>query len=75
MTDDHEHVGGTTDEQRLRARLRFISGMVIAGCIVGMVFVPSLRASDITTGMFLGALLLLGGVEGAAAFWPWRNGK
>lgn len=58
-------------EERLRRRLRVISGFTFLGLVVLLVLADTfggaagLRASEFLFGSLLGALLLVAGVEGA----------
>lgn len=73
MSDDRSDVGGTDGDARLRRYIRAGSALVMGVSVVAMVFIPSLRGSEITIGMFVGGLLLLGGVS--AHDIPWFGGR
>lgn len=73
MADEQPHVGGPDGDARLRRYIRGAAAIVMGVSILAMVFVPGLRGSEITIGMFVGGLLILGGVSADSI--PWLGGK
>jgi hypothetical protein len=74
-SDDHTptHLPPDPIEERLRKRLRVISGFTFLGLIVLLALADTfgraagLRASEFLFGALIGGLLLIASVEGAAA--------
>lgn len=68
MANEGPGVGGTDEGQAgdrvLRGRIRAGAAIVLSLGILGYVFIPGLRGSDVALGMFVSGLILLAGVDG-----------